>query len=376
MSQGLVSVIIPTWNRAFCISRAIDSVTAQTYPHWEAIVVDDGSTDNTVRVLAEQYGSDKRVRYVHQENAGVSAARNRGIAMAQGDYVAFLDSDDAWEPWKLELQVCCLEHCPDVGMVWTDMAAIDPDGGVVNPQYLKTMYVAYRQFGEKDLFTRTYPLSECVPQLAERLPGHRFLVGDIFSPMITGNLVHTSTVLLTRERLKQVVGFNEDLKVSGEDFDFHLRTCREGLVGFVDVASIRYQVGRSDQLTSRPYRVHMSRNFLNTILPVIERDRHRIRLPERRIRAAVGYGHRWLGEQLLVAQSGTEARHHLLESLRWQWSLRALGLYALSWLPGGSIPILRWIAHFPHHLWKPRASADHSTPDAPVGLVYKSGSDR
>ncbi len=369
MSQGLVSIVIPTWNRAFCISRAIDSVTAQTYPHWEAIVVDDGSTDDTPRALAERYGSDKRVRYVYQQNAGVSAARNRGIAMAQGDYVAFLDSDDAWEPWKLELQVCCLEHCPDVGMVWTDMAAIGPDGGVVNPRYLKTMYVAYRQFGEKDLFTRTYPLSECAPQLAERFPGHRFLVGDIFSPMITGNLVHTSTVLLTRERLKQVVGFNEELKVSGEDFDFHLRTCREGLVGFVDVASIRYQIGRSDQLTSRPYRVHMSRNFLNTILPVIERDRHRIRLPERTVRATIAYGHRWLGEQLVLAQSGAEARHHLRESLRWQWSFRALGLYAVSWLPGGSIPILRWMAHLPDRLWKSRSPADQRSPDAPVGLV-------
>jgi GT2 family glycosyltransferase len=260
-------------------------------------------------------------------------------------------------------------------MVWTDMAAIGPDGGVVNPRYLKTMYLAYRRFGEKDLFTKSYPLSECVPQLGELFPGHRFLVGDIFSPMITGNLVHTSTVLLTRERLKRVVGFNEELKVSGEDFDFHLRTCREGLVGFVDVASIRYQIGRPGQLTSRPYRVHMSRNFLNTILPAIERDRQRIRLPQRTLRATVAYGHRWYGEQLLLAQSRAEARRHLRESLRWQWSLRALGLYALSWLPGGSIRILRWIAHLPARLWKPRTSANPGAPDTPVRLACKSGSD-
>ena len=98
-----VSVVIPTYNRAAIVTRAIDSVLAQTYPHFEIIVVDDGSTDNTREVLNERYGD--RVRLVHQSNMGVSAARNAGVAAARYELVAFLDSDDYWLPRKLEVQV-------------------------------------------------------------------------------------------------------------------------------------------------------------------------------------------------------------------------------------------------------------------------------
>jgi len=98
-----VSVVIPTYNRAAIVTRAIDSVLVQTYPHFEIIVVDDGSTDNTSEVLNERYGG--RVRLVRQSNMGVAAARNAGVAAARYDLVAFLDSDDYWLPRKLEVQV-------------------------------------------------------------------------------------------------------------------------------------------------------------------------------------------------------------------------------------------------------------------------------
>ena len=98
-----VSVIIPTYNRVTTVTRAIDSVLAQTYSHFEIIVVDDGSTDNTSDVLNERYGD--RVRLVRQSNMGVAAARNAGVAAARYELVAFLDSDDYWLPRKLEVQV-------------------------------------------------------------------------------------------------------------------------------------------------------------------------------------------------------------------------------------------------------------------------------
>lgn len=109
-----VSVIIPTFNRAALVTRAIASVLAQTMSPDEVIVVDDGSTDDTRDVLA-QFGN--RIRYVFQENQGVAVARNRGIEAAAGRYTAFLDSDDEWLPHKLERQVAHLNAHPEIDFV-------------------------------------------------------------------------------------------------------------------------------------------------------------------------------------------------------------------------------------------------------------------
>ena len=110
-----ISVIIPTYNRRQVLLRAIDSVLAQRYPVGEIIVVDDGSTDDTVAALA-----DAPVRVISQENAGVSAARNRGITESEGEYVAFLDSDDAWTPQKLAVQMAALAAQPNLRLCHTD----------------------------------------------------------------------------------------------------------------------------------------------------------------------------------------------------------------------------------------------------------------
>ncbi len=105
--MALVSVVIPTYNRAGYLCRAIDSVLNQTFSDYEIIVVDDGSTDGTKEMLRPYMA---RIRYVAQENAGVSVARNRGIRLAEGEWVAFLDSDDWWLPQKLQRQLRCVEE--------------------------------------------------------------------------------------------------------------------------------------------------------------------------------------------------------------------------------------------------------------------------
>lgn len=109
-ARPLVSVIIPTYNRAGLIGEAIENVLQQTYANIELIVVDDGSTDDTQSVL-RSYGS--RIRWTAQENTGPAAARNRGIAMAKGEIIAFQDSDDVWHPTKLARQVSLLQRGGD-----------------------------------------------------------------------------------------------------------------------------------------------------------------------------------------------------------------------------------------------------------------------
>lgn len=119
----LVSVIIPTYNRASLITQAVDSVLARSYRSVEIIVVDDGSTDETEAVLA-RYGHS--IRFIRQPNLGRSEARNTGLEAARGTLVAWLDSDNYWHPGKLAAQVDYLERHPDTGLVFTAQRGSQP----------------------------------------------------------------------------------------------------------------------------------------------------------------------------------------------------------------------------------------------------------
>jgi glycosyltransferase involved in cell wall biosynthesis len=335
MSGDLVSVVIPTYNRAGRIERAIDSVLSQTYQTLDIIVVDDGSTDDTEQRIATRYGRDRRVRYLHQPNRGVSAARNLGIAAVRGEFMALLDSDDLWKPWKLEAQLCALHSIPEVGMIWTDLEAIGPGGELVSSSYLRTMYRAsFRWFTEDSLFPNARGFADLCHGIASVPPDAKVFWGDIFSQMIMGNFVHTSTVLMRRDRLNRVGGFNESLKISGEDYDFHLRTCREGPVAFLNVPSIQYQIGRTDQLSHRKYEIHMARNFLETITPILKHDRDRISLPPHMIAAVQAFAHEWIGMEYTELGNQAMARAQFRNALHFSGLKPKIGLlYALSFLP-------------------------------------------
>jgi glycosyltransferase involved in cell wall biosynthesis len=118
----LVTVVIPNYNYARFLPAAIDSVLAQTFTDLEVLVVDDGSTDDSLEVL-RSYGD--RIRWIVQKNAGQSAARNRGLAESRGRFIALLDADDVWLPTKLERQMALFENRPDVGIVYCGFWAAD-----------------------------------------------------------------------------------------------------------------------------------------------------------------------------------------------------------------------------------------------------------
>lgn len=121
-----ITVVIPTYNRADYLPKTLDSVLAQTYRDYEVVVVDDGSTDGTQHVLRGYAGL---VQVVQQPNLGVGQARNTGISVAKGRYIAFLDSDDIWFPRKLELQVLALESDRDLKWVYSDAYSFDGETG-------------------------------------------------------------------------------------------------------------------------------------------------------------------------------------------------------------------------------------------------------
>nr|WP_298151456.1 glycosyltransferase [uncultured Pseudoxanthomonas sp.] len=202
-----VSVIIPTYNRRALVPRAIDSVLAQTRAVEEIIVVDDGSTDGTGDMLRERYGD--RVRHVWQPNAGVSAARNHGMRLARGRYLALLDSDDEWMPEKTALQAAFLDARPEFGMVVCDVERIDGD---------------YRHI---DVFRRREVIRED---------------GWALRWLLHNPALIPASVMLRRQVVEQLGGFDEALHTA-EDLEFHLRVARHWPIGVVEQALVRAMRG-------------------------------------------------------------------------------------------------------------------------------------
>lgn len=196
MNAPLVSVVIPTYNRARFLPGAIASIRAQSLSCAEIIVVDDGSTDDTAKVLA---ALGEGVVHVRQDNAGPAAARNRGIRQASGEFVAFLDTDDRWLPEKIARQVQVMRRQPSVALVSADMAIEDEYGTrLVDSNFAKRSL--------QEFFTRLDGAP--VPDAPRRL--------------LQLNFINTSTVMARREVLLAMNGFNTRLRY-GEDLELWLR---------------------------------------------------------------------------------------------------------------------------------------------------------
>ena len=138
------SVIIPLYNKAPYVRKALESVCAQTYQDYELIVINDGSTDNSAIVADEYLKATDSIDYkiINQTNAGVSAARNTGVAASTGDYVAFLDADDWWEPTYLERMAQLIEDYPDAGLYACNYVYYKP-GKTHVTLHIPTGYINY-----------------------------------------------------------------------------------------------------------------------------------------------------------------------------------------------------------------------------------------
>lgn len=200
-----VSVIIPAYNRANYLQRAINSVLKQTLKPYEIIVVDDGSTDNTKEVV-NSFG--RKVRYSYQENRGPSAARNLGMKQAKGDYIAFLDSDDEWAETKIEKQIKLLRSNKKLSLVFTDMQDLKEDRSIINESLLHRCI--------------------CFDELKSRRES-----GDIVDLLIVENFISTPSVLFKKECLKTVGLFDESLRLA-EDKEFFIRFALSFGLGFID----------------------------------------------------------------------------------------------------------------------------------------------
>jgi glycosyltransferase involved in cell wall biosynthesis len=200
-----VSVIIPTFNFGSYLREAVESVLRQTYPILELIIVDDGSTDDT-ESIAKSFASP--VRYLKQENSGVSAARNFGVANASGDLIAFLDADDSWVPEKVEKQMARYASDPEIGLVHCGMREFDAVTGETTATNVE---------GEEGWVAADHLLFE------------RSVIN-----------ASGSVIMVRRDVFNEVSGFDHRLK-NGEDWEFCLRVASRYKVGFVAEPLVNYR---------------------------------------------------------------------------------------------------------------------------------------
>lgn len=226
MDQVSVSVVVPTYNRAHLIARALHSAQAAVGPGDEILVIDDASTDNTAQVVAT-FGD--RVRYVLAPHGGAGAARNLGVRLATRDLVAFLDSDDEWQADKLTLQRTFMERRPEVLFCFSDICSRQ-ESGEVSHNFLKHWHKDPRSWDE------ILGPGMAYSSLAE-LPAGRadFSVhaGNLYLAELESNYVATSTLVVRRNQAGSALHFAEDLPIS-EDKECFARLARAGTAAYFD----------------------------------------------------------------------------------------------------------------------------------------------
>lgn len=232
-----ISVIITTYNREKTLERAIKSVLNQTHRNYELLIIDDGSTDNTNKII-DKYR--KKIRYYSKLHGGVSSTRNLGLEKSEGTWVAFLDSDDYWLPTKLEKQLKFINNHPEMMAVQTEEIWIRK-GRRVNP-----------------------------------MKKHKKYGGWIFEQCLPLCIVSPSAVMMHQRVINDIGVFDESFPVC-EDYDLWLRLSLHYQIGFIPEPLIVKTGGHSDQLSRRywgvdRYRVRALEKILNEDLAPHQRE--------------------------------------------------------------------------------------------------------
>ncbi len=300
-----VSVIIPAYNAQKYLAETIDSVMAQTFSDFELIVVDDGSKDKTVSIIRQyQAKYPEKIRLIQKENGGPASARNAGIRVANGEYIAFNDADDLWLPEKLEKQVAYFDaQLPEVGLVYTDARKFDHDG----------LWTLPKRFN------------------------HKFVEGMIYKDLLKDNMVPNQSVLVRKKCFEDVGLFDESPEVfTSEDYDMWLRI------------ALKYEINYLDEILSL-YREHIqgiNKNFErshNAAIRVMEKhlemaqNNHEL---EDAIRDALSKYLYIFGYCLLRNGKGVVAKEILIRSSSIRFNLKTLLMILATFVPFKALDIL------------------------------------
>lgn len=248
-----VSIIIPTYNRRNLIGKAIDSVLAQSWPDYELIIVDDGSTDATGEYISRKY-PDPRIHYYYQPNKGQNFARNLGLSKATGEFLCFLDSDDLWPDNKLEISLTAFQEHPDVDIVYGDEIIIDEQGNELGKERIKRYS------------------------------------GMVSAKLIVDNFVGMSAAMVRTDAVRKIGGMDEKIKVA-DDYSLWLRlssSCRfyylEEPLGYYRITSGQISKDKMARLNSNLYTVNQFLEKYPDAIPEEEKTDALCQLYSKRVR--------------------------------------------------------------------------------------------
>ncbi len=266
-----VSVVIPSYNRAHYLPRAVASVMAQTLPVDEIIIVDDGSTDDT-RAVVQQL--DGPIRYYRKPNGGAASARNLGIKKARGRYIALLDTDDVWLPEKNGRMVGLLEARPEVVLVHSAARIIGADGRPTGAVWGKPDYA-----------------------------------GWVRKKLLYANGINASSVLVRKEAIEAAGGYDEQFPLL-ENWELWLRVSRQGEFAYVDEPLVQYRIHDGNSIHDLERVEQAFERFVDKHL-----DSEFSRIPPALRRRVLAHHERAMADALTGRKDYTGARHAFLRSL-------------------------------------------------------------
>ena len=291
--KNLVSVIIPTFNRAHVLGKCIDSVLNQSYQNLEVIIIDDGSTDNTKSVLSHY---KDHIKVIYQNNSGVSSARNTGVANANGKYIAFLDSDDSWHKDKLKIQLEKFEN-NNIALMACNAELVDITGN------------------------KTILYDDSIPE---------FSILEFFDVYCHPYLGIPNVVLL-KDVFDEMNGFNEELKTA-EDIDLFLRVALKYNVGLVN--NILTEIHVSNDSISAGMDSYIDNIFVLEQLQ--SNNRLKFKGKEQLVNKVMSKLYNEYARSLLWSRQYSDATNKLFVSLKYKFKLITVILLLKSY-------IYRWI---------------------------------
>ncbi len=286
MNNPLVSIIVPTYNRAHLLGRAINSVLCQTFKDWELIIIDDNSNDNTIDIINNFLNKGQKIIYIKldKNSGGASLPRNVGINIAKGDYIAFLDSDDEWLPEKLEKQVnLFLKLEKDVGIVYTGAFFIDQNKNI--------------------------RIKRAIDK------------GFIYEKELSYNPVGSPSRVMVRSECFKNCGLFDDSLLCAEDWDMWIRISKNYKVEYIDIPLVNY-IESSDSI---------SINFNKLIIGYKKLwEKHNIFKSDRYI---ISNNYARLGHRLCFYGDMGNGRNFLLKSIKeYPYKIRNIFIFCISFL--------------------------------------------